>query len=117
MAEQFSEPDDVLMFRKYYSLFLQIYRERGSNDCLACILLQGWDLSLHLVSNELQKCEKSGTYQQGTSSAVSAFLRSICSWSFMFGVELFHCNPKLYDSTGAQIEKCEVPADFMLVFN
>ena len=63
MAEQFSEPADVLMFRKYYSLFLQIYGERGISDWFACILLQGWDLSLRLVSYELQKRKKSGTYQ------------------------------------------------------
>lgn len=62
MAVQFSEPADVLMFRKYYSLFLQVYGEKGSSDWLACILLQGWDLSLHLVSYELQKREKFGTF-------------------------------------------------------
>lgn len=63
VAEQFSEPADVLMFRKYYSLFLQIYGERGSSDWVACILLQGWALSLLFVSYELQRFEKSGTHQ------------------------------------------------------
>jgi len=63
VSEQFSEPAVVSICRKYYPLFLQIYGERGSSDWLACILLQGWDLSLHLVSYKLQKREKSGAYR------------------------------------------------------